>query len=74
MTDKQQSPGRERNAAQPLGQRVRTESNCMTQEVGERERRSAERDGLDASQPATRTTGLVKCARNSPGKRGGGDS
>ncbi|MBP8248036.1 MAG: hypothetical protein KAX56_14295 [Phenylobacterium sp.] len=45
---KAQTPGREANAAQPLGERKGLVSNKATKETGEKERRSAGPDGPDA--------------------------
>lgn len=49
MTKTPQTKGRERNAAQPLGERQGLVSKRQTQKTGEAERRSAGPDGPDAS-------------------------
>ncbi len=46
---KAQTPGREANAAQPLGERKGLVSNKQTKATAEKEKRSAGPDGPDAS-------------------------
>lgn len=48
MTEKQNSEGRERNDAQPLGERHGQSSHKATMRGGERSRRRAGPDGPDA--------------------------
>lgn len=57
MDDKPQTPGRERNGAQPLGSREGLESDRLTKKIGKEELRAAGPDGPDAGKAARLTTG-----------------
>jgi hypothetical protein len=52
MSQKNQSEGRKRNAAQPLGERKGIVSNKGAARTGEAEKRSAGPDGPDADRAA----------------------
>ncbi len=57
QTTRPQTPGRERNGAQPLGSREGLESDEQTRRIGREERRTAGPDGPDAGKAARLTTG-----------------
>ncbi len=63
MRDRNQSPGRERNAAEPLGERPGLESDRLTEKIGKEERRTAGPDWPDANGPAKATTGTGRISR-----------
>jgi hypothetical protein len=53
MTDKNQTEGREQNAAQPLGERAGLVSNAGARRTAKKEVRSAGPDGPDAKDTST---------------------
>lgn len=60
MTQKNQTAGRKRNGAQPLGERSGLVSDKATVRTGKVEQQSAGPDGPDASYAARATTGTRK--------------
>lgn len=55
--DRAQTPGRARNAAEPLGEKKGVSSRADVRKTGEESRRRAGPDGPDAAEVAAATTG-----------------